>query len=431
MSDHNAQPRRTRVPGGNNSNIYRRADGKFEIGYRDSSGRQRWKKIEGGISVARAERDAILGARGRGEVVQPNPRLTFGDASDRWLVNQVSSLRPATRQAYRVSIDVHLRPRWGRRRLDHISVDDVARLVRELRAEGKSEWTIQSILKAANRVFVYARRRSAWHGENPVRALESSERPKPNSGRRRCLWTPDEITGLLSASGDRWRPLFAFAATTGARMSECLGLVWGDLDVTDREEAWATIAFQVDRTGARVDLKTEESRREVYVQPWLADLLVQHRAAPESHHVGDGDFVFATRSGRALSQRNVTRELRRAMRAATDDQGEPVFPILHERDSTGRPMPIPAGALPAFHGFRHTFASRAIFEGDLEVDVAGQLGHKNTNVTRAVYMHEIRDAEARRRRKARMVARYRTAGHGLLPKAGGVSLPAQEPAENL
>ena len=51
---------------------------------------------------------------GRGERVTPNPRLSFGEAADRWLAEQVSELRPATQAIYRNSVETHLRPRWGR-----------------------------------------------------------------------------------------------------------------------------------------------------------------------------------------------------------------------------------------------------------------------------------------------------------------------------
>ena len=40
----------------------------------DSAGRQRWRTVEGGITAARATRDDVLGRKGRGELVQPNPR---------------------------------------------------------------------------------------------------------------------------------------------------------------------------------------------------------------------------------------------------------------------------------------------------------------------------------------------------------------------
>ena len=44
-----AAPRRSHVE----RNIDRRPDGKLEIGYRDSTSKQRWKVVEGGITAAR------------------------------------------------------------------------------------------------------------------------------------------------------------------------------------------------------------------------------------------------------------------------------------------------------------------------------------------------------------------------------------------
>jgi hypothetical protein len=93
------------------------------------------------------------GSEGSRRKGQPNPGLRFNEAADKWLAGQVADLRPATQTLYEAAVRVHLRPRWGRRRLDAISVDDVARLVRDLRAEGKSEWTIKGVLKAASRIF--------------------------------------------------------------------------------------------------------------------------------------------------------------------------------------------------------------------------------------------------------------------------------------
>jgi hypothetical protein len=66
--------------------------------------------VEGGITAARAERDTVLGA-GRGERVQPDPRLRSSDAAERWLAEQVAALRPATRAIYRNAVVNHLRPR--------------------------------------------------------------------------------------------------------------------------------------------------------------------------------------------------------------------------------------------------------------------------------------------------------------------------------
>jgi hypothetical protein len=91
--------RRVGVPG--NRGIYWRPDGMFEVGYRDADGRLRWRGPFETLTAARAGRgDARAKARG-GERESANPRLKFGEAADRWLAEQVSELRPATRALYR------------------------------------------------------------------------------------------------------------------------------------------------------------------------------------------------------------------------------------------------------------------------------------------------------------------------------------------
>jgi integrase len=362
-------------------NIYRRvaATGKvaFEVGYRDSAGKQRWQTVEGGITAARAARDDVLGRKGRGEQVRPNPGLRFGEASDAWLAGQVVELRPATQAIYRNAVETHLRPRWGRRRLDAIDVNEVAAMVRELRTAGKSEWTIAGVLKAANRVFRFANRRHGWYGTNPVAQMEDGERPKPSAAPKRRIYTRAELEQTLAAAREPWHTLFAFAAVTGARLSECLGLVWADLDLDDVAAAAVSFEFQVDRQGRRQPLKTDESRRTIELPRRLAAMLVQHKLA--SLRSAPRDFVFASRSGRALAQRNVLRALRRAQELAVDGRGRPTFPALHERDERGRRLPPVAGALPTFHSFRHTAASHAIAAGESAEEVSWQLGHRTAS----------------------------------------------------
>jgi hypothetical protein len=74
-------PRRLRVE----RNIYRRASGVYEIGFKDATGKQRWRTVDGGITAARAVRDSLLTQRSRGERVSHNGRLRFGDAAGQWL----------------------------------------------------------------------------------------------------------------------------------------------------------------------------------------------------------------------------------------------------------------------------------------------------------------------------------------------------------
>lgn len=131
-------------------------------------------------------------------------------------------------------------------------------------------------------------------------------------------------------------------------------------------------------------------------------------------YTGADDFVFATRTGRPFSQRNIGRALRRAQLNAKDESGHPTFPLLHSVDERGEPLPVPHGALPSMHSFRHTVASRALLAGESIDEVAFLLGHRDANVTRAVYLREVSDARRRTMRRSRMAAEF-----GELLKAPG------------
>src|SRR5438270_9337853 len=96
MSKPNATARRVRVE----RNIYLRPTGVFEVGFKDGAGVQRWRTVDGGITAARALRDELLAARGRGERAAPNPRLRFAEAAERYLEGPVADLRPSTRELY-------------------------------------------------------------------------------------------------------------------------------------------------------------------------------------------------------------------------------------------------------------------------------------------------------------------------------------------
>jgi integrase len=416
MSSTNATPRRVRVE----RNIYRRPTGVYEVGVKDGAGVQRWRTVEGGITAARQLRDEMLARRGRGERVAPNPRLRFGDAAARWLDGPVQDLRPTTRDAYRNAVEVHLRPRFSTRRMDALSPDDMATLVRDLRVGGLAESTITSVLGTVGRIYRYAARRLGWVGISPVSLMLPSERPKPSLAKPRRIFEGEEVEQTIAAADEPWRTMFIVIALTGARISEVCGLTWAHVGLNDPEDAEVEFAKQVDRNGNPVPTKTHDSARTVPIPQALALVLARHKLA--SRHSQPADYVFATVTGRPVSQRNVTRALRAAQRRAADDHGRPTFPILHERDERGRRMPVPRGALPSLHSFRHTFASRGLLAGESVDEIAFLLGHRDANVTRTVYTRELADSRRRAMRRSRIAAEYAA----LLPDE-----PATQEARNV
>lgn len=255
-----------------------------------------------------------------------------------------------------------------------------------------------------NRLYRFAARRLGWTGTNPVSLMLSSERPKPAQAKRRRIFEGAELEQTIAASPEPHRTLFTLAAITGARVSELLAVTWADVVLDDLDDAEVRFAWQVDRKGRRQPTKTDGSARTVPIPRELALILVRHKLS--SRLVSSDDYVFRTRTGGPLRQRNVQRALRDAQRKAVDAEGQPAFPVLHEQEETGQPKPIPQGALPSMHSFRHTVASRALLAGESVDEVAFLLGHRDANVTRAVYVHELADVRRRAMRRSRMLDEF-------------------------
>jgi integrase len=393
-------PRRVRVERG----IYRRPTGVLEVGYRDEVGRQRWRTIDGGILVARKVRDDLSARRARGESVAPKSKLRFGEAADAWLEGPVRDLRDTTQAKYRCMVERHLRPKFGVRRLDAVGAEDLANLVRELRASGKSEATIAVVLGVVDPIYKFAARRLGWTGTIPTTLMLQSERPRGSRGNRRPIFTGTQLEETISAAEEPLRTLFALAALTGARVSELCGLTWGDLRVDDLDEAEIDFGSQVDRHGNRRPTKTDGSARTVPIPRELAVILERHRHA--TGRTEQDSFVFATSTLRPLQQRNVARGLRAAQRRAVGFDGRPTFPALHVVDEAGEPVPVERGTVPSMHSFRHTVASRALLAGESVDEVAFLLGHRDGTVTRTVYVREVADARRRLMRRSRMTAEF-------------------------
>lgn len=404
--------RRVAVP--SNRGIYWRPDGLLEVGYRDADGRLRWRGPYETITAARAARgDARAKARG-GEHESANPRLRFGEAADRWLAEQVVELRRQTRARYRSHVDTHLRPRWGNRRMDAIDVTAAARLVRELRASGLAESSIDSVLQVANRVFKFARRHCRWRGENPLELLEHGERPKLSATPERRIYEGDELAQPLAASWEPWTTIFRLAHDIGGRESELLALWWENLELRDPSTATIRFTHQLERGGERVELKTEESKATLPLPRATVRTLLEHKARTRAP-TGPRSFVFATRDGKPLGQRNLLRVLYIAQERARDAAGRPTFPELFVHDERGELVVDEHGnylrrdvkrrelRLPTFHALRHG----AAMDCDDAEEARDLLRHKNSNVTRAVYRAHFGD---RRREllRARMEARMET-----------------------
>jgi integrase len=368
-----AQPRRVKVK--DRRGIYYRAgrDGRrrYEITFRDSEGRQRWKVVPGGLKDAEAALGEVRARMRRGERVAP-ARVSFAEVADMWQAT-LGELRPRTREDYARALRVHVLPRFGRMRASEITEDHVATFIGEMRDRGYAGWTIRAQLTPLGRALSWAARRGII-GTNPLTRLERGERPSVERTEMRIL-SRDEIAAMLAAADVSSRPLLATAVFTGARLGELLGLTWANVDF---DAGALRIRRQLDRGGERVDVKTRQAVREIILMPGLGRLLREHRL--RSPFSADGDLVFPSRTGAGLDRTVARGALARAMRSA-------------RLDGVDKPRL-------RFHDLRHTFASLLVAQGENVVFVSRQLGHASPDITLKVYAHLFDAAEHAERASA-------------------------------
>jgi hypothetical protein len=123
----------------------------YEIGFRDAQGKQRWRRVHGGITAARAALADAHATRARGERVAADPRLRFDDAANAWWDTRATRLRPTTQAVYRSCL-AHLRERFGRERLADIQPADVAAFIAAQHAAGLKGWTVKGQLTVLSAV---------------------------------------------------------------------------------------------------------------------------------------------------------------------------------------------------------------------------------------------------------------------------------------
>jgi integrase len=358
--------RRARVERG----IYLQPNGNYTVCFM-AAGKPRFRAVGADLHEARAARAWLIQCAKRGEV-PVSPRLRFGMVASWWLERfagqvEAGERRGRTLEKHRYHLERHLGPRLAHRRIASITVDDVAALLTDLVAGGCSARTAEGALASLHSIMRYALRHG-WIVDDPVAKLEAGERPQRERRRQRVLGR-EEIRRLLSSCPSNGRPLVITALYTGMRISELLGLVWGDVDL---DAGVIRVLAQLSRAhrGAparRVAPKTRAALREIPLLPQLAHVLVEHRR--EHWPSCRDDWVFPSTAGTAFGHRNAQRRILR--RAATQAGLE---------DGSWPPL--------RFHDLRHTFASHLIVDLGLDVaQVSRILGHASVTITLDVYTH--------------------------------------------
>lgn len=339
--------------------------------YKDGKGKKMWRamwredRFDAAGKLFRVRRTCTIGslaeiptlteARRKLEATMQAPAasrldLSFSDLVSRWRAALLPALRTSTGNYYRTIIDAHLLPAFGERKIAGIGRHD-AQLFLSSKAGQYSRNSLRGMRIAMGRLFSWAVE-CGWLSENPCKGLRI---PQGRPGRERHRLTFAETVALASALKEPYATLVLLLATTGLRISEALGLRWGDLSGEE------LIVSRRVYEGSDGELKTASSRRRVRLQPLVLNRLATLRK-------GDG-YVFQTRRGTPLWPKNA---MNRHVRPAAKDLGIP---------------------LTGWHDFRHALVTWLAEQGVSAKVAAAICGHANIRTTLAVYTH-TKDAQA-------------------------------------
>jgi integrase len=345
--------------------------------------REQSKVFHGSLTQAKAERERLRVKTREGEIVM-RTKVTVKQVAEEFFESVAGKVARGERgsrtlESYRAQFANHIEPKIGNRPIQSITTADLARLIAELRAKEKhvngkptgtllSAWTLHNVCKVLKLVF----KSGVKHGHiatNPLARISEDLPAGKNETQARIL-DAEDVRKLIEATPESYRVLVATLAFTAMRISEALGLVWGDIDF---DAAIINVSKQLSRAtreqrARRMPLKTEAAARQIDIAPELLAMLRRRREeAFRQGYAKPEDYVFATQIGTPLSQRNTSaRGLEKgAAGAGLNRDGLPRL---------------------GFHDLRHTAITHLIRSGADVAQVQRFAGHAKPSITLDLYV---------------------------------------------
>jgi integrase len=226
----------------------------------------------------------------RMRVNKDNPQATFhsvtvGGLIERFMAEYVPKhCRKLAASVYRSLFDTHIKPKWADVLVEHVKTTAVEDWLAEYPASGQ----IKSHVRCLLHTMFQAALRWELVQSNPVDLVRQS-RKRLKVPR---VLTPDEFKALVGQLGEPHRTMVLVVGCLGLRVSEMLGLQWGDIDFLN-----LTVRIQRSVVEGEVNAtKTEASASALPLDPVLREVLMAHRM--RSSYRADSDFVFAGARGR-------------------------------------------------------------------------------------------------------------------------------------
>lgn len=247
-----------------------------------------------------------------------------------WIDNEAPKGKPGraplaktTLRGYRSNIERHLVPALGRKRVGDLQVRDLDEFASAKLAAGLAPTTVNRIRETLRSALSTAVRQDRL-GRNVARYGGGvGVEPPPVD------WYSEDELGRILKTADRehFHAIIVLMARTGLRVGEACGLRWRDV-VLHGARPRLSVVWQIDKWQQLVRPKSPTSRRTVPLRSEVVEVLTEWRERQDLWRFrldpewgNEHGLVFTTRTGLALSKRNVARAFERYRDRAGIDHG--------------------------------------------------------------------------------------------------------------
>jgi integrase len=347
----------------------------FVLNYRvRGSGRERrytigdanaknWTTVAARKEAGRLRREIDAGGDPLADLEAEREAPTVSELIDRFITEHVTArLRPSSAKSYRILIEKHLRPFFGKHtKVSDVTYADIDALHRKITSTG-SPYAANRSLAVMSKMFGLAVR---WgmRDKNPVRGVQRN----PEGRRRRYLDGAELgrlVVALAACPDQQVANIVRVALLTGARIGEIFAMRWADLSTTEERDKSGHVGRRWiwSKPAAATKQKAEHT---IPLSAPAAQLLAEIRAQQTAKHKPLGEFVFPTVASKTGHFVNIEKSWGAICRAAGIEGLR-------------------------LHDLRHSFASQLVSRGASLPLIGALLGHSNPSTT-ARYSHLFDD----------------------------------------
>jgi integrase len=288
----------------------------------DVDGKTTRRKLEGASTLTEAKaaravlKATLRAAPGRGELA-PAPTITLRELLEEWKQWAETRRAPSTIVLFSRNVELHAEPLLERpvAEITHLELRELLARLQDGRTAGVrcrrlAPASVASVMDSISALFRYARRRG-YVTVNPIRELDSEDRPAKQRQRQPVYLTAERLTEVLDAVDDDWRPFFVVLAGSGLRTSELIAARWGDVEL---EAGLLHVDGQLDDKGGRREAKTEAStEKPAALLPMAVRALRElrrERAELGIQYVAGDALIFVDGAERPLRRQRAYRALK-------------------------------------------------------------------------------------------------------------------------